>query len=132
MDSCQESISGAPGTPPGSGGIGGYGGKGGKLRIKEGAEVWKGAGDLGERGSYGVSGQPSRNGRASPSFSAVERQWYFERGWYHGTTSKPEVRLEPPTPIATPQLMYADSATGRATSPVDNSSLGLPFCEGEL
>ncbi|KAE9221739.1 hypothetical protein PF004_g12970 [Phytophthora fragariae] len=95
-----------------SGGIGGFGGKGGSLRIHENAEVWEGTGAMGEQGDDGVPGKPSRDGRASPTFSAVVYLWYFERGWYHGTMSDPEVSLGPPTPIATPPLMYAAPATG--------------------
>ncbi|KAE9332853.1 hypothetical protein PR003_g14307 [Phytophthora rubi] len=123
----KESKSGACGTRPGSGGIGGFGGKGGSLRIHEGAEVWEGTGAMGEQGDDGASGQPSRDGRASPTFSAVVHLWHFERGWYHGTMSDPEISLEPPTPIATPPLMYATPATGAGASPAENFSLGLQY-----
>ncbi|KAE9015903.1 hypothetical protein PR001_g13461 [Phytophthora rubi] len=123
----EESKSGACGTRPGSGGIGGFGGKGGSLRIHEGAEVWEGTGAMGEQGDDGASGQPSRDGRASPTFSAVVHLWHFERGWYHGTMSDPEISLEPPTPIATPPLMYATPATGAGASPAENFSLGLQY-----
>ncbi|KAE9004715.1 hypothetical protein PF005_g13642 [Phytophthora fragariae] len=123
----KESKSGACGTRPGSGGIGGFGGKGGSLRIHENAEVWEGTGAMGEQGDDGVPGKPSRDGRASPTFSAVVYLWYFERGWYHGTMSDPEVSLGPPTPIATPPLMYAAPATGAGAIPVENFSLGLQY-----
>ncbi|GMF42512.1 unnamed protein product [Phytophthora fragariaefolia] len=121
----RESSLGTSGKRPGSGGIGGFGGQGGKLHIQVGTDVWRGSGATGQQGHNGASGQPSRDGRASPNFSALVHQWYFKGGLYKGTMSKPQVVLEKPTIKATPPLMYARPVNGEGASPVDNRALTL-------
>ncbi|KAH7460641.1 uncharacterized protein KRP23_14347 [Phytophthora ramorum] len=128
----KESVPGGKGIRPGGGGIGGAGGEGGRIRLQVGGIVSEAIGCQGRQGSVGAHGKAARDGRASPSFSAIVQQWYFKGGGlYSGTVEKPtlvvanltkEVDLPPMMGAELRKLRKEEAAQG-------NSRLGLRFVQ---
>jgi hypothetical protein len=127
----KESVPGGEGKRPGNGGHGGNGGLGGAVYLQVDSEVWQSVGRTGAKGRAGAAGNPARDGRGSPKFSALIRQWYFKGGWYNGMVSQPDVKFSSEE-AAVPSLMYPiplnEAARQNAgTSAVPNLGMSLPF-----
>ncbi|GMF13221.1 unnamed protein product [Phytophthora lilii] len=126
----KSSEPGSKRTPAGSGGQGGAGGKGGKIRILNCEDtLWDARGLPGQKGSDGLSGEASRDGYGSPSFTAIVQQWYNRGGWFGTSTAEPTIKIkaEPKKPEDRPKVIKSKPIHGNGPPAVTNSGLSHTF-----